>query len=541
MKTLQQILVIGSMVGMLSATSAQTTNVILQTDFDGDAGEGNYSYAYGYCVAGTSAGSSATGFTGGGVQAGIGVGGTSANYISPDYIQLPSDPNWTNPDITYAYAVVGLATGFSAPMNAITPTNDTSSFILSADLQVQGLLTNLQNTDVSISKLQFIDGNGNILFDFVGDAGYAGSNFVHISIPLSSLNQASDAMDPISDLTNADIVDSISSFVVEFSINGLEGSVGGSPLISPPFGFSNTGELVVDNIELDQIIGTANVVPTPMVESIIWQANFDSTFPNDGDYGFSDRDGSPNATGSSAINPIGGVDGSASFEYTLDFSSWSNSPPVSYSGFGLGADESPLPYVLASSSKSSYRVYLSAKVGGTSTGVTSIPGQVDLSFFIPNGTEVYDLTAPFQFSTSWQSFEFDGETNLQVATWLAGAQTMFNQDVSQVNKIELQLSAQGSPDIGAPFGYATDATMDIDNIKVVELVPGLAPLTIIRNSSQTMVMWADPATGGTAQLQSATNVMGPYLDIAGASSATASPYIVRSGSNQQFFRTVWVP
>ncbi|HEY1787882.1 MAG TPA: hypothetical protein VGJ73_06985 [Verrucomicrobiae bacterium] len=541
MKIIQIAASVAAMAGILSIASAQTTNVILQTDFDGDAGEGNYSFAYGYCVAGTSGGSSATAFSGGGVQTGIGVDGTSANYISPDYTQLPDDPNWANPDITYAYAVVGLASGFGAPISPITPTNATSSFVLNADLQVQGLLTNLPNTDVSISKLQFTDGNGNILFDFVGDAGYVGSNFVHISVPLSSLNNAGDAMDPLSDLTNADIVASISSFVVEFSVNGIEGSVAGAQLVSPPFGFTNTGGLVVDNIELDQMISGGSAVPTPMVEQTIWQANFDNTFPNDGDYGFNDRDGSPNATSNWAINPTGGMGGSASFEYTIDFSSWSNNPPVNYSGFGLGGDESPLPYALTSSSHASYRIYLSAKVGGTSAGVTNIPGQVDLSFFIPNGTEVYDLTSPFEFSTNWQSYEFDGATSLQVATWLTGAQTTFNQDVSQVNKIELQLSAQGSPDIGAPFGFATNATMDIDNIKVVELVPGLAPITVIRSNGQTQVIWTDPATGGTAQLQSATSVNGPYTDVAGAVSATASPYIVPSGSQQQFFRTAWVP
>ncbi|HTR40460.1 MAG TPA: hypothetical protein VMH87_02430 [Pseudomonadales bacterium] len=539
MKTIQQVIVAAAIAGTLFSASAQTTNVILQTDFDGDAGEGNYSFAYGYCVAGTSAGSSATGFSGGGVQAGIGVGGTSANYISPDYSQLPEDPDWTNPDITYAYAVVGLATGFSAPISTITPTN-ASSFVLSADLQVQGLETNLPNTDVSISKLQFIDGDGNILFDFVGDAGYAGSNFVHISVPLSSLNNASDAMYPVSDLTNADIVASISSFVVEFSINGLVGNVGGAQLVSPPFGFSNTGELIADNIQLNQVIGSA--VPIPTVERLIWQADFDTTFPNDGDYGFNDRDGSPNATGSWAINSTNGVGDSASFGYTVDFSSWIASPPVSYSGFGLGADESPLPYTLTSSSKASYRVYLSTKVGGTSAGITNVPGQVDLSFFIPNGTEVYDLTAPFAFSTNWQSFVFDGATNLQVATWLTGAQAMFDQNVTNVNKIELQLSAQGSPDVGALFGHGTNAIMNIDNIKVVELVPGLAPVAIIQTGGQSRVVWTDPSTGGTAQLQSATNVAGPYINVTGASSATeASPYVVPSGSNRQFFRTVWVP
>ena len=131
---------------------------------------------------------------------------------------------------------------------------------------------------------------------------------------------------------------------------------------------------------------------------------------------------------------------------------------------------------------------------------------------------------------------------MQVATWLTGAQQLFNQNVTNVNHMELQISVLGSPDVGTLFNYATNATVDIDNIKVVELVPGLAPITINQASSQTQIVWADPTSGGAAQLQSATNVAGPYLDVVGASSAaTASPYIVPSGSQQQFFRTVWVP
>jgi hypothetical protein len=130
---------------------------------------------------------------------------------------------------------------------------------------------------------------------------------------------------------------------------------------------------------------------------------------------------------------------------------------------------------------------------------------------------------------------------MQIATYISGAQALFNQYVSQVDQLEVQLTAQGSPDIGVLFNYATNATIDIDNIKVVQLVPGLAPLTIIQTNSQTRVVWADPTTGGTAKLQSATNVVGPYVDVAGAASATASPYLVPAGSQQQFFRTVWVP
>jgi hypothetical protein len=277
------------------------------------------------------------------------------------------------------------------------------------------------------------------------------------------------------------------------------------------------------------------------VEKPVWQANFDTSFPNGGGYGFSDRDGSPNATGILSTNLTDGIDGTAALEYTVNLSSWSASPPVSYSGFGIGANESPLPYPLTSSSQASYRVYFSAKVGGTLAGVINVPGQIDLSFFIPDGTEVFDLTSTFELSTNWQTYEFDGGTNLQIATWLTSAQSMFNQYVSQVNKMELQISVPGSPNIATQFGYDANNTVEIDNIKVVQLVPGLGPLSIVRTNSQTQVMWADPPTGGAAQLQSSLNVTGPFFNVAGATSATVSPYTVPTGTNQQFYRNMWVP
>jgi len=230
---------------------------------------------------------------------------------------------------------------------------------------------------------------------------------------------------------------------------------------------------------------TNTAPPTPMVEQPIWQANFDSTFPNSGGYGFSYRDGSPSsASGILSTNLTGGVGGSASLEYTVDLSSWSSSPPISYSGFGVGANENPLPYTLTSSDKASYRVYLSAKVGGTVAGVTSIPANVDLNFFAPVG-QVYDLTSSLVLSTNWQSFVFDGGTNMQVAAWLTGAQQLFNQNVTNVNKMEVQLTVPGSPNVATEFGYDANNTVDIDNVKVVQLVPGLAPLTIIQNNGQT--------------------------------------------------------
>ena len=300
----------------------------------------------------------------------------------------------------------------------------------------------------------------------------------------------------------------------------------------------------------DVYYGNTNATPPPpTVEKPIWQANFNSTFPNGGDYGFSYRDGSPGASGSLSTNLTGGIGDSASLEYTVDLSAWSSSPPTSYSGFGVGANESPLPYTLTSASQASYRIYLSAKVGGTSAGVTNVPGAVDLTFFVPAGTltpsnaasaAVFDLNSSLVLSTNWQACEFDG-TAMQIASYISGAQALFNQYVSQVNQMELQVTVEGSPDVGAVFGYDKNNTVNIENLKVVELVPGLAPLTVIQTSGQTSLVWADPTNGGTAQLQSATKVAGPYLDVPGGSSAAASPYAVPLGGQQQFFRTVWVP
>jgi hypothetical protein len=552
MKSLKHFLIVLGIAGTVSAATAQTTNIILQTDFDGDAGQGNYANNYGYVAAGSSAGLVAAGYSGG-ITGGTGVGGTTNNSISANYTLLPFDSNWTSPSLAYVYAVLGNGTQFGRPMAPITPTAVMSSLVLSADLQVIGFLPGLTNTDVSVTKVQFLDSGNNVIFDFSGDAGYVGSNYVHIAVPLSSLayggDNGGDATHPQSDFTNAAVVGSISNFTIEFAVKGLPiGVIGGTGtnLISPPFGFTTNGVLNVDNIELVQ---TGNTVPTPTVEKVIWQSDFDTAFPNGGGYGFSYRDGSPGASGTFSTNLAGGFGGSASFEYTVDLSPWSSSPPSSYSGFGTGATERPIPYALSSSNKASYRVYLAAKVGGASAGVTNVPGVMDLLFFVPPGTltpsnaqaaVVFDLNPTMAFTTNWQSYVYDGAA-MPIGVNNGGSQALFNQYFSHVNQLQVQVVPQGNPNVATLFGYDNNNTVDIDNIKVVQLVPGLPPLTVVGTNNQVRVIWTDPTTGGTAQLQGATNVAGPYLNVSGAASSGASPYLVPSGGKQQFFRTVWVP
>jgi hypothetical protein len=79
------------------------------------------------------------------------------------------------------------------------------------------------------------------------------------------------------------------------------------------------------------------------------------------------------------------------------------------------------------------------------------------------------------------------------------------------------------------FNGPGDAVI-FDNIKVVQRTS--PPLTITQNSSgQPLVSWPDPAV----TLQSATNVVGPYADVTGAT----SPYPVPASQTPKFFQTRW--
>jgi hypothetical protein len=205
--------------------------------------------------------------------------------------------------------------------------------------------------------------------------------------------------------------------------------------------------------------------------------------------------------------------------------------------------------MLSLTNKASYRVYLSAKVGGVSAGVTNVPGVMDLIFRVPPGTLtpsnavetiVFDLNPTMTFTTNWQTYVFDNMP-IGVNQSPPGSQAQFNQYVTNVDSIQVQVVPQGSPNAATQFGYDADNTIDIDNIKVVQLIPGLAPISVTKTNSQVKIYWTDPPTGGYAALQSSTNVSGPYVNVVGAVSGAASPYVAPAGPAHQFFRTIFVP
>jgi hypothetical protein len=153
---------------------------------------------------------------------------------------------------------------------------------------------------------------------------------------------------------------------------------------------------------------------------------------------------------------------------------------------------------------------------------------------------VLELAPNISLSSNYTSFVFDGSA-CPIGIYSGGSQALFNQYVSQVSFIQVQAQFNGAPEIGTAFGYDANNTATVDNIKVVEIIPATPPLSVLVSNHQPKVYWADPVTGGTAQLQSATNAAGPYLNVSGAASGAASTYLVPAGSAAKFFRTVWVP
>jgi hypothetical protein len=88
----------------------------------------------------------------------------------------------------------------------------------------------------------------------------------------------------------------------------------------------------------------------------------------------------------------------------------------------------------------------------------------------------------------------------------------------------------------ADWGFDADNTLIVDNIKLERIYVATPPLTVTRSGNNVVVTWATPATG-TAQLQSATNITGPWTDVTGA----VSGYSTSIAGEAKYFRTQWVP
>jgi hypothetical protein len=159
--------------------------------------------------------------------------------------------------------------------------------------------------------------------------------------------------------------------------------------------------------------------------------------------------------------------------------------------------------------------------------VTNTGCRLMLSFKAYDGTNYSTpLTGSrsITLSSNFQHFSFTLDTSDYGG---ASAVTQLANNLKWVNALQLDITADS---IARDFVNGPGDTVVIDNIQIVQRTS--PPLSVTQNlSGQTVVQWADTAV----TLQSATNVAGPYTDVAGAT----SPYPVPAGQNIQFFRTRW--
>lgn len=525
--------------GIMSAANAQTTNLIFGTDFESTGINDNLAGSYGFAYAGGNLGGAASAFAGS-VTSGVGLTNSSAFDAMPDFTLTGSDANYTNSS-SYTYSGTAIDVSFGAPLTPLVPTANLDSFTLSFDARVQGLEPGANTTTIFFDHFN-ITTNGVTALNFSGGSFAVSSNFVHFQVPLSALTLNSGGL---SDLTNGAELATVDGLVAEFRVTQETGTVQVNRM--PIWGFDNDNQFIIDNVYLTQVGNPPP--PPPKYEKLIWQVNFDDLQPGNTS-GFIFRDGPNVATVTASTNATDGVNGSAALVVTADLSSWSTNPPTAFSGFGPTVGHA-IPYTLSNTNKSGYRVYWTAKVGGLLDGITTAPGNASIQFLVPPGTLtpsnaietiVLELAPNITLSSNFTSFVFDG-ANCPIGIYNGGSQAMFDQYISQVNLVQVQAQYNGGPDIGTLFGYDADNTMTVDNIKVVEIVQGVAPVSIVNTNGLIKVYWSDPINSdGAAKLQSSTNVAGPYFDVAGATSAgAASPYTVPAGSSEQFFRAQWVP
>jgi hypothetical protein len=222
--------------------------------------------------------------------------------------------------------------------------------------------------------------------------------------------------------------------------------------------------------------------------------------------------------------PAGGTSGSIAGAAVLDGTGFSG-VQVDFAGL---AGAVFMPASVSTTNLYCYKYSFDARVENLLPDtVSNTVCRLTLSFKAYDGTNYSTPLAgsrSITLSSNFQHFTFTLDTSDYGG---ASALTQLANNLKWVNAFQLEITADG---IARDFVNGPGDTVVLDNIQVVQRTS--PPLSVTQNlSGQPVVEWADTAV----TLQSATNVVGPYTDVLGAT----SPYTVPAGHTMQFFRTRW--
>jgi hypothetical protein len=296
----------------------------------------------------------------------------------------------------------------------------------------------------------------------------------------------------------------------------------------PQFGFDDNNAVFVDNIRLEMIVRTTPSVPPPTVLKTIIDWNMDDKpmFGGYGGYNWSQNSFLPtfNWSLAEAGAGVGGSNG-----WTLHMNNSALAPPNTpqWAGGGTGGSGPTDLSLFDTGDLKAYRLTFDSRAEGLNPSKEETTCRMQLALDIPGNNLRLDFDIPA--GSNWVTSSYI--LNSGVVGIGSKAAFATNHAVTQV-RIQSQIENAASE---ADWEFDANNTLIVDNIRLERIYVGTPPLSIVRSNNNVVVSWAPPSSG-TAKLQSADSITGPWTDVSGATSPYSSPI----GSAPKFFRTQWV-
>jgi hypothetical protein len=494
----------------LFAQGIAGTNEVGYTDFD-SGGVWGYGYFYSW------------GWPGGNQF-------TNGTYV---YNYSYTDPILTNGPVVGAYyftnvmmadlmtnSGAGYGTGFGGPVlpgssGFINLSTNLDDYIFSFDARVEGLAPG-QTTANAEMQAQWQSG-GNILqhnFDVA-----VSSNWTHYSALLSDATSTGGSPGTVSNWVYAVQNGFVSAMQWNVNMNQPD----------PQFGFDDNNAAFVDNIRLDMIVrtGAPPVLPPTEAKTIIdWNMDDKPMYGGWGGSNWSQNTFLPTFTWSPA-EPGAGVGGSNAWTLHMDNSALAAPNTPQWAGGGTG-DNGPTDYSLFDTGDlKSYKLTFDARAEGLNPLKEDTVCRLQFFMDIAGNNMRLDFNIPA--GSNWVTTSYllnSGSVGL-------GSKAAFATNFA-VTAVRIQCQIENAQS-EADWGFDADNTLAVDNIKLQRIYIATPPLQIATSGNNVIVTWAQPATG-TAKLQSANTVLGPWSDVNNATSPYSSPL----ANAPRYFRTQWV-
>jgi len=494
----------------LFAQGIAGTNEVGYTDFDsGGAWSYGYFYSWGWPASGQ--------FTNG-------TYGNNYAFVDPLKVTGPvvGAYYFTNVMMADLMTNSGAAygTGFGGPVRPgaygfLDLSTNLEDYIFSYDARVEGLAPG-QTTANGEMQAQW-QASGNILqHNF---AISVSSNWTHYSGLLS---------DATSTAGNPGSVSNWAYSVENFLVSGMNWNMNFHQP-DPQFGFDENNTVYVDNFKLEMIVhtGAPPVLPPTQLKPILnWNMDDKPMYGGYGGYNWSQNASLPTFTWSPAEAGFG-VGGSNGWTLHMDNSPLAPPNNPQWAGGGTG-DNGPTDYSLFDTGDlKAYKLTFDSRAEGLDPARDQTTCRLQFFMDIVGNNMRLDFDVPA--GSNWVTTSYllnSGSAGL-------GSKASFatNHAVTEV-RIQSQIENANS---GADWGFDADNTLVLDNIRLERIVQATAPLSVVRSGNNIIVTWTQPGTG-SAKLQSAASISGPWSDVTNATSPYSSPV----GNAPKFFRTQWV-